>query len=158
MLTARQRLLSAVLHLTGRANLLKFEDRLLLQKRIFLLAMTGVDLGYTFSWYLRGPYSPGLTRDAFTIDEAQKKGMNAAEMPTPHLIQTRLLDLKDALGSKWNDPVHLELLASVLFLAKSSDADENIIGQRLSALKPKRFSQAQVHQALAWLTNQRLVP
>ena len=38
-----------------------FEDRLICQKKIYLLQSLGTDLGYTYNWYVRGPYSPSLT-------------------------------------------------------------------------------------------------
>ena len=38
-----------------------FDDRLICQKKIYLLQSLGTDLGYTYNWYVRGPYSPSLT-------------------------------------------------------------------------------------------------
>ena len=34
-----------------------FEDRLICQKKIYLLQSLGTDLGYTYNWYVRGAYS-----------------------------------------------------------------------------------------------------
>ena len=48
-------------------DLADFNRRLVLQKTVYLVQAAKVDLGYTFRWYLRGPYSPGLTRDAFSL-------------------------------------------------------------------------------------------
>ena len=44
-----------------------FADRLTVQKSVYLAQAAGVQLGYQFHWYLRGPYSPTLTRDAFGV-------------------------------------------------------------------------------------------
>ena len=44
-----------------------FEDRLIMQKAIYLAQAAGVNLGYFYHWYLHGPYSPSLTRDEFAI-------------------------------------------------------------------------------------------
>src|SRR6266851_4519048 len=44
--------------------------RLRLQKSIFLAQQAGVDLDYRFGWYIRGPYSPVLTRDYFALSAA----------------------------------------------------------------------------------------
>lgn len=49
-------------------SLKSFDDRLFLQKAIYLLQILGVDLRFRFSWYLRGPYSNALTQCAFEID------------------------------------------------------------------------------------------
>lgn len=38
-----------------------FDDRLISQKKIYLLQSLGTNLGYTYNWYVRGPYSPALT-------------------------------------------------------------------------------------------------
>ena len=50
-------------------NLGSFNKRLFYQKLIFLLSLKTKALDYHFNWYLRGPYSPGLTRDLFAIEE-----------------------------------------------------------------------------------------
>jgi len=44
-----------------------FNARLILQKTIYLLEEFGLNIGYYFSWYLRGPYSPALARDAYAV-------------------------------------------------------------------------------------------
>lgn len=49
------------------ARLSSFDDSLILQKAVYLAQAAGVDLGYFFHWYLRGPYSSALTRDAFSM-------------------------------------------------------------------------------------------
>ena len=38
-----------------------FDERLICQKKIYLLQSLGTNLGYTYNWYVRGPYSPALT-------------------------------------------------------------------------------------------------
>lgn len=43
----------------------EFDGRLVLQKVTYLLQETGVNFGYSFNWYKHGPYSPGLTQDAY---------------------------------------------------------------------------------------------
>lgn len=44
-----------------------FDLRLVLQKCVYLMECFGVDLGYRYNWYIRGPYCPDLTEDAFEI-------------------------------------------------------------------------------------------
>lgn len=51
-----------------------FEDRLLLQKSIYLLQILGLDLGYRYSWYIHGPYCPSLTADAYEVKRELEKG------------------------------------------------------------------------------------
>lgn len=38
------------------------EDRVIIQKKVYLLQQKGIDLGYEYNWYLKGPYSPTLTK------------------------------------------------------------------------------------------------
>lgn len=44
-----------------------FNSRLILQKTVYLMQEFGLNIGYSFSWYLHGPYSPNLTRDTYTM-------------------------------------------------------------------------------------------
>ena len=47
-----------------------FEDRLKLQKIVYIAHYFGVDLGYTFNEYIRGPYSPELADDYYELNES----------------------------------------------------------------------------------------
>lgn len=40
-----------------------FDDRLKLQKIIYLLTLKGIDTGFAYGLYVRGPYSPSLAHD-----------------------------------------------------------------------------------------------
>ncbi|WP_221288628.1 hypothetical protein [Stygiolobus caldivivus] len=50
-----------------------FEDRLRLQKYVFIMEKLGLNLGYSFSEYLRGPYSPGLAMDYYSNADIVKE-------------------------------------------------------------------------------------
>ncbi len=47
----------------------EFNDRLKLQKMIYLLQSSGVYLGYEFRYYIHGPYCSKLTQIGFEISE-----------------------------------------------------------------------------------------
>lgn len=49
-------------------------DRKRVQKAVYLAQLSGVDLGYRYSWYLMGPYSPSLTRDYYDLAGAISEG------------------------------------------------------------------------------------
>ena len=52
-----------------------FDARKDFQKAILIgQSLSGVDLGYRFNWYLRGPYSPALARDYYQVAEAIELG------------------------------------------------------------------------------------
>lgn len=45
-------------------------DRIRVQKAIYLAQAAGADLGYDYNWYLHGPYSPELANDYYKLSEA----------------------------------------------------------------------------------------
>lgn len=50
------------------ASIQCLNDRVAVQKGVYLAQrIGGVKLGYRFHWYLRGPYSPPLTRDYYDL-------------------------------------------------------------------------------------------
>ena len=55
-----------------------FENRIIMQKTICLLDMMGLKTGFKFGMYLRGPYSPALTKAIFDkIDSFEKNAESA---------------------------------------------------------------------------------
>ena len=40
------------------------------QKAIYLARLAGVDLGYPYGWYVRGPYSPSLTKHYYELQSS----------------------------------------------------------------------------------------
>ncbi len=50
-------------------NVRLFNNRLKLQKFVFLAKQYGIDLGYNFNLYIRGPYSPLLAEDYYRLSE-----------------------------------------------------------------------------------------
>lgn len=97
-----------------------FQQRLLIQKKVYLAQLTGLDLGYRFGWYLRGPYCRSLTSDVFLLNEQIKSGED--EYKNSALLQSTSKQLERATGiwakspSEIGDDDWLELLASLHFL------------------------------------------
>src|SRR5262249_50155808 len=71
------RLTLDALGVPARLNI--FSDRLILQKAVYLAQAAGVQLGYSYNWYLRGPYSPALTRDAFAVVAELNQGADDSQ-------------------------------------------------------------------------------
>ena len=130
-----------------------FDDRLILQKAAYLLQEAGVNLGYRFRWYLRGPYSPGLTEDAFFLDALPNGGeeqLNEWELDDS---STQKIDaVKDLFTAKpqANFASYLELLASTLFLIKSRQVSPDRPSEISTVLKKngKPFEENDVADAL----------
>src|SRR5437868_1685552 len=104
------------------ARLESFSDRLILQKAVYLAQAAGVLLGYHYNWYLRGPYSPSLTRDAFAVVAEINQDVNDAQgWNLDSASLQRLGKLREMMERITPNelPAQLELLASVHFLLQS---------------------------------------
>lgn len=91
----------------------KFNDRLRLQKLGYLSQVLGASGGFTFSWYLRGPYSSTLTKTLYGAEEVGLLGKKQTLKDEEKKIVT---NLKKLLGNKLDSPHLLELYASVWYL------------------------------------------
>lgn len=101
-----------------------FEQRLILQKSIYLIQRLGIDLGYRFSWYVHGPYAPDLTVAAFKYrDNAAyfdkcAEGYHLTEEGRSKVdILRKLIDARPRMPEMPIDQ-WLELLASIDYLKK----------------------------------------
>ncbi len=133
-----------------------FQDRLIMQKAVYLAQAAGIHLGYYYHWYLYGPYSPSLTRDEFAIamdisaDMDESKGWKLDDRSSQRLERIRAIFSKpdrDKLARK------LELLASVHFLIdrkQISKVDTSRITATLGRFN-KNFSDEEVKEALGEL-------
>ena len=112
--------LSKCLSILGlsRPDMDDFDERLRLQKIVYLLWAYGVSLGYGFSWYVRGPYSPKLASDGYAIDdEIFERGRRIRFNNQDEIIRS-LNRFKKILGEKMDDPLYLEILASLHYIKK----------------------------------------
>jgi uncharacterized protein YwgA len=113
------RLLMGKLDVDPRLN--RFRDRLRLQKGVYLLQEAfDMHTDYRFSWYLRGPYSPALTKVAFeevaepaTQGDRTHEGFCLSEGAEERW--DRLQRLLDARPNNESEERWLELLASLHF-------------------------------------------
>ncbi len=110
-------------------NVGTFDERLILQKAVYLLQSAGVHLGYRFRWYLRGPYSPDMTAGAFGIvgeGEAARQELHGWKLDseTRERIE-RMKPLLASRGDKAAQARRMELLGSALFLINTHQAKAN---------------------------------
>ncbi len=96
-----------------------FAERLVVQKSIYLAQAAGVNMGYSFRWYLRGPYLPELTSDVFSIASELKSGFDESAGWALDEAALSALGRVQGLMPGGDLPARarqLELLASVHFL------------------------------------------
>jgi uncharacterized protein YwgA len=130
-----------------------FDERLVLQKTIYLCQAAGVDLGYHFGWYLKGPYSPTLTSDAFALRSELARDREATKifsLDTNFVEKLRIL--KSLLNAETTARLarKLELLASVHFLRRTHEgrnADTRGLREILKR-NDKDFSETEVRDAI----------
>lgn len=108
--------LGGLLKRIGNYDIDTFDGRLILQKTIYLMQAFGLPLGYRFSWYVYGPYSPDLTEEGYEIKEIYK------EIPKLKFVkeekEKQFKKFIKIFEEKKNDAYWLELMASIHFLKK----------------------------------------
>jgi hypothetical protein len=121
-----------------RFDIAEFDDRLIAQKLVCLLELKGIDLGYSCSLYVRGPYSPDLTQDLYAFP-TEFAALNSGSRLTPHEKESAG-ELGRIFGLK---PVSLEVGATYGYytLRQKSDPLEAI--RQVKRLKPF-YSEAQI--------------
>jgi uncharacterized protein YwgA len=133
-----------------------------MQKAAYLAQAAGVGLGYFFRWYLRGPYSPDLTSDAFGIQDELKAGSTEADTwVLDEQSRGKLRGLKPLLSQPDDQEKarYLELLASIHFLVSRNqiggDSSANI--QAILKKAGKNYDLQEVEQALHQLQQHELL-
>lgn len=124
-----------------------FEKRLISQKKIYLLQELGLNLGYSYNWYVRGPYSPDLTAylynnidvlsgylfGDYTLSEIAKEKVEIINL----MADEKPLDLSKG---EW-----YELLASLLYIKKNWKLSREL-SDTLLEVKPK-YDRTQITKA-----------
>jgi hypothetical protein len=138
-----------------------FDDRLSIQKSIYLAQAAGANLGHHFAWYLRGPYSRDLARDVLDALQCDDLATETVGWELDDATRAKLSTLRAALEppATLPKPSWLELLASVHFLIDRKQVpsmDSAAIETRLRKYD-KTFPEVQVQEALSWLDRLGLV-
>ena len=133
-----------------------FEDRLILQKTVYLAQAKGVHLGYYYKWYLHGPYCSSLTKDLYAIDSERDYADEECERWKLDEGSSTQLDQLAPLFSESDTKTlarELELLASVHFLVERKQVSKRNVRQIRTILEQydKKFSANQIEEALGVL-------
>ena len=119
-----------------------FDSRLRLQKYVFIARKFGLDLGYNFSLYMRGPYSPDLADDYYNLP-------NAGTLPE-EFDRKRFLDLVRNRNTNW-----LETAATILSIYEDCK-DLNWAIERTAELK-SWISKREIESIVEDLRKARLI-
>jgi uncharacterized protein YwgA len=137
--------LAACLEMFGISPRLEtFTERKLLQKLVYLIQESGVDLKFCYNWYLHGPYSPGLTRILFERDRSSS--LPRVELSAPDI--DRINRLKSFLGEDVRSSDRLELIVSIHYLLKQAravGASDRQVTKTIKEVKPY-FSDEEIRQ------------
>ena len=117
------------------------DERVTVQKAVYLAQAVGVPLRYSYSWYIRGPYSRDLTKDYYALNEyAVDKSGTANNQTIREPFASALTKLRTTMlapeGVPLNQRDWLELLSSVHYLRTSAGLDVAMAKQRLEIEKP----------------------
>jgi uncharacterized protein YwgA len=143
----------------GSLEIGEFHSRKILQKKIYILQLTGIDLGYRYNWYLYGPYCPALASDTFSLRDEIKydQEFNDYQLNSKTLdklgILEKIVELPDNLTT--NEPEWLELLASLHYLKHiaywpgKNNPDFEEVFEKLGQSKP-HFQDKKKLAEVAW--------
>ena len=100
----------------------EFKDRIIYQKKIYLLQSLGTNLGYLYNWYIRGPYSPGLTNYVYNnLDILLSMDFSKYKLSDTVVKNiSKINKLEISKPSSLNDVSWYELLASILYIHNNS--------------------------------------
>lgn len=119
-------------------DIAKFDDRLIAQKLVCLLELKGIDLGYSCSLYVRGPYSPDLTQDLYAFTR------EFGNLETRSRLNTAEREIAGELGRIFGlKPVPLEVGATYGYYTLRQNSDPLEASRQVKRLKPF-YSEAQI--------------
>jgi uncharacterized protein YwgA len=127
-----------------------FDNRIKLQKLIYILQSEGVDFSYVFTWYIYGPYSSHLTCDGYRISDV---GKNISNSYYPENNEAKIISRMKKAETIFKDAVKAETVASFRYL-KYKENYGDMTQKELEIRKPYTGSEIQqVAQEWYQLTN-----
>ena len=106
-----------------RMNIKKdtFDERIICQKKIYLLEMLGTNMGYSYNWYLRGPYSPSLANYVYSnldiLLDTDFRDYKISEVVENNI--NLINGLQEVIPNGFSTSSWFELLASLVYIDKN---------------------------------------
>jgi uncharacterized protein YwgA len=151
----RTLVLGVLLKRIGNFDLSTFKGRLVLQKTVYLLQSYGINLGYKFSWYIHGPYSPDLTKDAFRLQKVFPQ-IPMAEFGDKK-VEKCFEGFLNFVGEKKKDGDWLEQLACTHFLKVLNPEEEKTEVIHKVLKHEYHFTKEQCQKAWDYLEQNNLI-
>ena len=140
-----------------------FDERLISQKKIYILQSLGIDLGYSYNWYVYGPYAPTLANYMYNNLDL----LNSSDFSEYTLAETveKNIDMVESLGKGKPADLSLaswyELIASLLYIHNNRESwrinsDEESLFNQLIESKPK-YSKEQCEKAWKYLRTNNFI-
>lgn len=124
------------------------DERILLQKKVYIAQELGLPLGFGYSWYLHGPYSRDLTTATYEIaDEGFSLADGKRFEPQYQLIIDCVNSIEEeATKVKLNNVHWYELVASIAYWYKRGLTEKTDLVKKIYMCKPQ-FTLSQVETA-----------
>ena len=121
------------------------DDRILLQKKVYLAQDIGVPLHYGYSWYIHGPYSTDLTAVAYQVIPEGFDDLENKTLKESYKVKLKKInDLDVEKSSAHLNSVHwYELLASIAYWVNHGYNREADVVTKMHETKPQ-FNEQQV--------------
>lgn len=115
-----------------------FEDRLEMQKAVYLLQNMGISVGdYRFMWYKHGPYSQTLQNDILNLQNVDDINIDFSADAKREIEALKNIIFKE--GLEYNESQWVECLGSLHYIKENllpSSAEDETILNELKNRKP----------------------
>ena len=128
-------------------SLQSINDRILLQKKIYLAQDIGLPLGYGYSWYIHGPYSTDLTAVAYQIIPEGISAIDHHTLKEPYASMISKVNSLESIIDEQDLKISVvqwyELIASIAYWHKRGYSSEQKAVEKIRMTKPQ-FTETQI--------------
>jgi len=136
-----------------------FSERLISQKKVFMLGKFGVDLGFSYNWYIHGPYSPELTTYIYEnlniLNELDCSDYSLNPEVTEKIETVN--NFKKDIPKRMDEASWYELLASIVYLNERTLKRADSLYEELVKFKPQ-FTRENFNDAEKVLEAEKILP
>ncbi|RKX92533.1 MAG: hypothetical protein DRP84_09865 [Spirochaetes bacterium] len=127
--------------LRRKLSLDDFDDKLIIQKAVYIAQKLGMDFNYNFGWHVRGVYSSALTVDIYEIND---QDLEYSPSPKEREIAEKLLTIRNVFGHISRT---FELISTVMYAREDRGMKDSEITEFVKIVKPW-FSEKEIERAI----------